>query len=120
VQYHPESILTEFGMKLFGNFLALTGGTWENAGLLVKKDVSYISSAIRMFAKHPLDGPVPRDVVMHAVEEIMQGKATPAKISAFLVALSIHGVSSEVCTQFLTSSLHVITKHKFECKLILV
>jgi anthranilate synthase/indole-3-glycerol phosphate synthase/phosphoribosylanthranilate isomerase len=29
VQYHPESILSESGDKLFSNFLALRGGTWE-------------------------------------------------------------------------------------------
>ena len=64
MQYHPESIKTEFGMKLFGNFLALTGGTWGGAETIVggKKDVSHISGAIRMLSKHPLDGPVPREV----------------------------------------------------------
>ena len=29
VQYHPESILSESGDKLFANFLALRGGTWD-------------------------------------------------------------------------------------------
>ncbi|KAJ6558439.1 anthranilate synthase [Mycena vulgaris] len=29
VQYHPESILSEGGDELIRNFLALTGGTWE-------------------------------------------------------------------------------------------
>ena len=29
VQYHPESILSECGDKLFANFLALQGGTWD-------------------------------------------------------------------------------------------
>ena len=29
VQYHPESILSEGGDKLFANFLALQGGTWD-------------------------------------------------------------------------------------------
>ena len=29
VQYHPESILSEFGDKLLANFLALRGGTWD-------------------------------------------------------------------------------------------
>ena len=29
VQYHPESILSEGGDKLFANFLALRGGTWD-------------------------------------------------------------------------------------------
>ncbi|KAI8320687.1 IGPS-domain-containing protein [Martensiomyces pterosporus] len=29
VQYHPESILSENGLKMFENFLKLEGGTWE-------------------------------------------------------------------------------------------
>ncbi|KAJ1721721.1 anthranilate synthase / indole-3-glycerol phosphate synthase [Coemansia erecta] len=29
VQYHPESILSENGLAMFRNFLALQGGTWE-------------------------------------------------------------------------------------------
>ena len=29
VQYHPESILSECGDKLFANFLGLKGGTWD-------------------------------------------------------------------------------------------
>ncbi|KAJ2746543.1 anthranilate synthase / indole-3-glycerol phosphate synthase [Coemansia sp. BCRC 34301] len=33
VQYHPESILSENGLQMFANFLALTAGTWdENPG----------------------------------------------------------------------------------------
>ncbi len=29
VQFHPESIMTEHGMKMLSNFLQVTGGTWE-------------------------------------------------------------------------------------------
>ncbi|KAJ5658555.1 uncharacterized protein N7484_002204 [Penicillium longicatenatum] len=29
VQFHPESILTEYGRAMFGNFLRLTAGTWN-------------------------------------------------------------------------------------------
>lgn len=85
-------------MKLFSNFLAQTGGTWEGVETSngSKPAVSYISRAIRSLAKQSLDGPLSSDMILHSVEEIMQGKATPAQISAFLVSLSIHGVSSEV------------------------
>ncbi|KAJ5938011.1 hypothetical protein N7454_004353 [Penicillium verhagenii] len=31
VQFHPESILTEYGRAMFGNFLRLTAGTWDNS-----------------------------------------------------------------------------------------
>lgn len=30
VQFHPESILTEYGRAMFGNFLRLTAGTWDS------------------------------------------------------------------------------------------
>ena len=30
VQFHPESILTQYGRKMFKNFLELTAGTWDN------------------------------------------------------------------------------------------
>ena len=29
VQYHPESVMSEGGMELMGNFLRFTGGTWD-------------------------------------------------------------------------------------------
>ncbi|KAJ5915705.1 hypothetical protein N7466_011638 [Penicillium verhagenii] len=31
VQFHPESILTEYGRAMFGNFLRLTAGTWDSS-----------------------------------------------------------------------------------------
>ncbi|KAJ2226923.1 anthranilate synthase / indole-3-glycerol phosphate synthase [Coemansia sp. RSA 1722] len=41
VQYHPESILSENGLAMFRNFLALQGGTWEeNPGCRSPEDMA--------------------------------------------------------------------------------
>lgn len=80
------------------NFLAMTSGTWEPTQETPQKEVTAISRAIKLLGKSTLDlgGPIPVDIVKAAVDDIMKGKATSAQISAFLVALSIHGVSLEV------------------------
>eukprot|EP00122_Pirum_gemmata_P014464 Pgem_evm1s13484 len=36
VQFHPESVLSEFGLEMFKNFLAFKSGLWENENLLSK------------------------------------------------------------------------------------
>ncbi|KAJ2615217.1 anthranilate synthase / indole-3-glycerol phosphate synthase [Coemansia sp. RSA 1365] len=41
VQYHPESILSENGLKMLRNFLALSAGTWDECpGARVPEDVA--------------------------------------------------------------------------------
>lgn len=116
VQFHPESIKTDHGMKMLANFLAMTRGTWEASPASTsvgKKEVSSISRAIKILGKHPLDAPIPVDVVKSAAEEIMQGKATSAQISAFLVGLAIHGVSSEI----IHGMAEVLLSHAAPCEI---
>ena len=44
VQFHPESILTAGGRKMFRNFLHMQGGTWEENDLLQKASAEKASA----------------------------------------------------------------------------
>ncbi len=84
-------------MKMLSNFLVRTQGTWdEETQLATKRDTTSITRTIRMLGKSSLEEPIPIELVKASAEEIMEGKATSAQISAFLVGLAIHGTSSEV------------------------
>ncbi|KAJ1883650.1 anthranilate synthase / indole-3-glycerol phosphate synthase, partial [Kickxella alabastrina] len=49
VQYHPESILSENGLEMFKNFLALQGGTWEeNPGYRVPEAMANHYPGLRL------------------------------------------------------------------------
>lgn len=47
VQYHPESILSEYGKEYIQNFLNLTAGTWEENGIVMPTKNNAFNAAMR-------------------------------------------------------------------------
>lgn len=85
VQFHPESIGTEEGMKMLSNFLK---GVRELPPIkkLLKKSVS---------GEH-----LTEEEAGHVMEEITQGRVTAAQIGSFLASLTMKGPTIEELTGF--------------------
>ncbi|ODQ52681.1 hypothetical protein SAICODRAFT_92959 [Saitoella complicata NRRL Y-17804] len=72
VQYHPESILSEEGKRIFRNFLDLDCGTWAEAERLQKPDASVSSAAPAKKSGSILD-----KIHEQRLVDIAQAKSTP-------------------------------------------
>ncbi|KAH9048469.1 N-anthranilate isomerase [Lactarius hengduanensis] len=96
VQYHPESILSQFGDDLFRNFLELDGGLWEeNPTALVldqtlppfKIESSNDENSVTT-AKVPT---ILEKIYAQRLKDVQAAKATPGTTAADLTAfLSMH------------------------------
>ncbi|MFH1715287.1 MAG: bifunctional anthranilate synthase component II/anthranilate phosphoribosyltransferase [Elusimicrobiota bacterium] len=85
MQFHPESILTEFGKKLLTNFLR---GAKE--GILVKQALNKVVSGKDLTL----------DESRSAMEMIMSGEMTSAQIAALITALRMKGETVDEITGF--------------------
>jgi anthranilate synthase/phosphoribosyltransferase len=88
VQFHPESILTEYGHKLLQNFLEMTNMNTQSRPVIPTPAANPIKSAMAkvMERKHLSEGEA--EAVM---TQIMTGEATDAQIGAYLMALRMKG-----------------------------
>ncbi|KAJ2449254.1 anthranilate synthase / indole-3-glycerol phosphate synthase [Coemansia sp. RSA 2336] len=98
VQYHPESILSENGHKMFANFLKLRGGFWkDNEGARVPEDVTSHYPGRNLSVKEPAR---PLDDILSRIFgrrqlDVQEQKAVPGRSLADLQKLLSMGVAPE-------------------------
>jgi anthranilate synthase/phosphoribosyltransferase len=85
VQFHPESIGTDFGKDLLYNFIEQK-----------KEKPTVMSSIKKIFSGNHLT----EDEAQLVMEDITSGEATPAQIAGILTALSMRGESVSELTGF--------------------
>lgn len=85
VQFHPESIGSEEGMKMLSNFL---------------KDVKEVPPTKDLLKKSVSGESLTEEEAGHIMEQITEGSITPAQIGSFLTSLSIKGATVQELTGF--------------------
>ncbi|KAN0131913.1 N-anthranilate isomerase [Lactarius tabidus] len=96
VQYHPESILSQFGDDLFRNFLDLNGGLWED-----NLTARVLDNSLPPFKIESSNGDDPatsakvptilEKIYAQRLKDVQAAKATPGTTAADLTAfLSMH------------------------------
>jgi anthranilate phosphoribosyltransferase len=114
VQFHPESVLTPEGTKLLANFLDVAGEVpleraAEEAPAAVAAAGGTARSSARLAEVTTMAGAIARVTAGDALDEeeaervmglIMDGEATPAQISALVVAMRMKGETADEIVGF--------------------
>ncbi|KAH9060548.1 N-anthranilate isomerase [Lactarius vividus] len=96
VQYHPESILSQFGDELFRNFLELDGGLWEEnpTALVLDQTLPPFKIESSNDENSATTAKVPtilEKIYAQRLKDVQAAKATPGTTAADLTAfLSMH------------------------------
>ncbi|KAH8996306.1 N-anthranilate isomerase [Lactarius akahatsu] len=96
VQYHPESILSQFGDDLFRNFLELDGGLWEEnpTALVLDQTLPPFKIESSSDENSATTAKVPtilEKIYAQRLKDVQAAKATPGTTAADLTAfLSMH------------------------------
>lgn len=101
IQFHPESILTEMGMRILENFLTdVAGIDIENR----KKEIDMTTmnqETLKPFLAKIVEGNhLTTEESYKAMDCIMSGNATEAQIASFLTGLRMNGETPEEITGF--------------------
>lgn len=113
VQYHPESIKTEFGEKMLTNFLSLKKGTWNEENQL-KVSVSIRDCVKKLSQKKQLTG----DEMRSVMNQIMSNDSfNVSQVSAFLSLLSIRPCDGLITSDILKACSDVMLEYASPCHL---
>jgi anthranilate synthase/phosphoribosyltransferase len=106
VQFHPESILTEYGHEMLYNFLQIEAGVVEPAQPLpaaeTKEEVApapiFVMPIKTAISKVMEGDSLTIEEAEEVMSQIMSGEATPAQIGGYLMALRMKGETVDEIT----------------------